>query len=178
MPQRAQSPIIASACRVPQCCPGCNHLPAMTSVSGSPVILVDCRSSIDRMLPFELRAMESGLAAAVRTLEVEAMKLERSTVPALQRLMQKVSQLHGSESHSCTCFFLLITGSHRRPCHNISLADMLCCQPLLWLIIANSESHDVNQQMHCRCPAGSSTRSGTQRPQLTSSLHVWAALRR
>lgn len=51
-----------------------------------------CRTSIDRQLPFELRALESALAAAVRTLEIEAMFLEKQTLPALTRLMQQVSR--------------------------------------------------------------------------------------
>ena len=50
------------------------------------------RTSIDRQLPFELRALESALAAAVRTLEIEAMFLEKQTLPALSRLMQQVSR--------------------------------------------------------------------------------------
>lgn len=49
------------------------------------------RTSIDRQLPFELRAMESALAAAVRTLEIETMMIEKQTGPALSKLMQKAS---------------------------------------------------------------------------------------
>ena len=55
-------------------------------------MLRDGRTSIDRQLPFELRALESALAAAVRTLEIEAMFLEKQTLPALSRLMQQVSR--------------------------------------------------------------------------------------
>lgn len=51
------------------------------------------RSTIDRQLPFELRALESALAAAVRTLEIETMILEKQTLSALSRLMVKVGRL-------------------------------------------------------------------------------------
>ena len=50
-----------------------------------------CRTAIDRQLPFELRALESALAAAMRMLEIEAMFLEKQTLPALARLMQMVT---------------------------------------------------------------------------------------
>ena len=47
---------------------------------------------MDRHLPYELLALEAGLAAAVRTLEVEVYQVESATLPALQRLMIKVPQ--------------------------------------------------------------------------------------
>jgi len=49
-----------------------------------------CCSSIDRTLPFELRALEAALAHTCRSLEQESIQVERATLPALKSLMQKV----------------------------------------------------------------------------------------
>lgn len=48
-------------------------------------------SSIDRTLPFELRALEAALAHTCRSLEQESIQVERATLPSLKALMQKVS---------------------------------------------------------------------------------------
>ena len=48
-------------------------------------------SSIDRTLPFELRAMEAALAHTCRSLEQESIQVERATLPSLKALMQKVN---------------------------------------------------------------------------------------
>lgn len=47
-------------------------------------------SSIDRTLPFELRALEAALAHTCRSLEQESIQVERATLPSLKALMQKV----------------------------------------------------------------------------------------
>ena len=52
-----------------------------------------CCSSIDRTLPFELRALEAALAHTCRSLEQESIQVERATLPALKSLMQKVGLL-------------------------------------------------------------------------------------
>lgn len=53
---------------------------------------VCCRSSVnhDMDLPYELRALEAALATATRVLEVEAVEIEKRTMPALKGLLQKV----------------------------------------------------------------------------------------
>lgn len=48
-------------------------------------------SSIDRTLPFELRALEAALAHTCRSLEQESIQVERATLPSLKALMQKVN---------------------------------------------------------------------------------------
>ena len=48
-------------------------------------------SSIDRTLPFELRALEAALAHTCRSLEQESIQVERATLPSLKALMQKVT---------------------------------------------------------------------------------------
>ena len=47
-------------------------------------------SSIDRTLPFELRALEAALAHTCRSMEQESIQVERKTLPSLKALMQKV----------------------------------------------------------------------------------------
>ncbi len=56
-------------------------------------VLWVCCSSIDRTLPFELRALEAALAHTCRSLEQESIQVERATLPALKSLMQKVCWL-------------------------------------------------------------------------------------
>ena len=60
--------------------------------AGQSMLLVCC-SSIDRTLPFELRALEAALAHTCRSLEQESIQVERATLPALKSLMQKVGLL-------------------------------------------------------------------------------------
>ena len=48
-------------------------------------------SRVERALPYELRAVEVGLATAVRAWEVEAIALEHRTRPTLRALLQKVA---------------------------------------------------------------------------------------
>ncbi|KAK9792989.1 hypothetical protein WJX73_010706 [Symbiochloris irregularis] len=50
-------------------------------------------TGIDRRMPFELRALEAGLQVAVRLLEAEVGAVEQATLPALKRLMVKVSRV-------------------------------------------------------------------------------------
>ena len=45
---------------------------------------------VERQLPYELRAVEVGLATAVRAWETEAIGLEHKTKPTLRSLLQKV----------------------------------------------------------------------------------------
>ena len=47
-------------------------------------------SSIDKRLPYELRALEAGLSCALRLLEGEVASLEAATQPRLERLLGKV----------------------------------------------------------------------------------------
>ncbi|KAK9864899.1 hypothetical protein WJX84_008296, partial [Apatococcus fuscideae] len=49
-------------------------------------------SSIDKRLPYELRALEAGLSCALRLLEAEVAALEKGTLPRLDRLLTKVSR--------------------------------------------------------------------------------------
>ncbi|DBB05585.1 TPA: hypothetical protein ACH3X1_012529 [Trebouxia sp. C0004] len=58
-------------------------------------------SSIDRTLPFELRALEAALAHTCRSLEQESIQVERATLPALKSLMQKVSRQELDKVRSC-----------------------------------------------------------------------------
>ena len=48
------------------------------------------QSRVERALPYELRAVEVGLATAVRAWEMEAITLEHRTKPTLRALLQKV----------------------------------------------------------------------------------------
>ena len=48
-------------------------------------------SYIDSRLPYELRALETVLAAVAKALETEAVDLEKCITPALKRLLNKVS---------------------------------------------------------------------------------------
>ena len=48
------------------------------------------QSRVERALPYELRAVEVGLATAVRAWEMEAIMLEHRTRPTLRALLQKV----------------------------------------------------------------------------------------
>ena len=50
-------------------------------------------SRVERALPYELRAVEVGLATAVRAWEIEAIALEHRTRPTLRALLQKVCKL-------------------------------------------------------------------------------------
>lgn len=56
----------------------------------SPADSVHRQSKIERQLPYELRAVEVGLATAVRAWEVEAIALEHKTRPTLRALLHKV----------------------------------------------------------------------------------------
>ncbi len=47
-------------------------------------------SYIDSRLPYELRALETVLAAVAKSLETEAVDLEKCITPALKRLLNKV----------------------------------------------------------------------------------------
>ncbi len=48
------------------------------------------QSRVERALPYELRAVEVGLATAVRAWEMEAIVLEHRTKPTLRALLHKV----------------------------------------------------------------------------------------
>ena len=48
-------------------------------------------SYMDSRLPYELRALETVLAAVAKALEAEAVDLEKCITPALKRLLNKVS---------------------------------------------------------------------------------------
>lgn len=48
---------------------------------------------IDGTLPYELRALEAGLAVAIRIFEAEVGDLESKTLPSLEYLTQKVGFL-------------------------------------------------------------------------------------
>lgn len=48
------------------------------------------QSKMERQLPYELRAVEVGLATAVRAWEMETIALEHKTRPTLRALLQKV----------------------------------------------------------------------------------------
>ena len=48
----------------------------------------------DRILPYELRALETALSAAVRAWEVETLALEKRIRPTLHSLLNKVQMLH------------------------------------------------------------------------------------
>ena len=48
------------------------------------------QSRVERALPYELRAVEVGLATAVRAWEMEAIVLEHRTKPTLRSLLHKV----------------------------------------------------------------------------------------
>ncbi|KAK9826625.1 hypothetical protein WJX74_006505 [Apatococcus lobatus] len=50
-------------------------------------------SSIDKRLPYELRALEAGLSCALRLLEGEVASLEAATQPRLERLLGRVSRV-------------------------------------------------------------------------------------
>ncbi len=56
------------------------------------------QSRVERALPYELRAVEVGLATAVRAWEMEAIVLEHRTKPTLRALLHKV---HLPDSYSC-----------------------------------------------------------------------------
>lgn len=45
---------------------------------------------MDRGLPFELRALEAALAHTTRALELESIQIERTTLPSLKALLNKV----------------------------------------------------------------------------------------
>lgn len=47
-------------------------------------------SKVEIVLPYELRAIELGLATAVRTWETETVRLEKRALPCLQALLNKV----------------------------------------------------------------------------------------
>ena len=53
------------------------------------------QSRVERALPYELRAVEVGLATAVRAWEMEAVLLEHKTKPTLRALLQKVRPPQG-----------------------------------------------------------------------------------
>ena len=76
------------------------------AASNVPVANALC-SSIDRTLPFELRALEAALAHTCRSLEQESIQVERATLPSLKALMQKVSPAHNQQHicHPCTGVF-------------------------------------------------------------------------
>ncbi|KAK9817294.1 hypothetical protein WJX72_012299 [[Myrmecia] bisecta] len=65
---------------------------ARLATSNSAPLTVNSRNGMDKKLPFELRALESGLAAATKILDLEVVDLERQTLPSLQRLLRKVSR--------------------------------------------------------------------------------------
>lgn len=46
---------------------------------------------MDRGLPFELRALEAALAHTTRALELESIQVERTTLPSLKALLNKVA---------------------------------------------------------------------------------------
>ena len=68
------------------------ELKSILSMAGSAHRL----SRVERALPYELRALEAGLATAVRAWEVEAIALEHRTRPTLRALLQKVGSLSSS----------------------------------------------------------------------------------
>ncbi len=50
-------------------------------------------SRVETFLPYELRAIEHGLATAVRSWELETLGLEKRTVPVVKSLLNKVISL-------------------------------------------------------------------------------------
>lgn len=61
-------------------------------------------SRVETFLPYELRALEHGLATAVRSWEVETLALEKRTFPIVKSLLNKVCILYLPCS---TCWHLL-----------------------------------------------------------------------
>eukprot|EP00891_Asterochloris_glomerata_P007768 jgi/Astpho2/7768/Aster-06062 len=58
-------------------------------------------SYIDSRLPYELRALETVLAAVAKSLETEAVDLEKCITPALKRLLNKISRKNLDEVRNC-----------------------------------------------------------------------------
>ena len=56
-------------------------------------------SKVERKLPYELRAVEVGLATAVRAWEIEAIALEHRTRPTLRALLHKVADFLAKALH-------------------------------------------------------------------------------
>lgn len=50
-------------------------------------------SRVETFLPYELRAIEHGLAMAVRSWEIETLGLEKRTIPVVKSLLNKVTSL-------------------------------------------------------------------------------------
>ena len=59
------------------------------------LLLVHCRASIDRELPFELRVLEGALSGVMQELGAEITELIDMAVPALDALISHVSLLPG-----------------------------------------------------------------------------------
>ncbi|CAL5219734.1 g1631 [Coccomyxa viridis] len=59
------------------------------------------QSRVERALPYELRAVEVGLATAVRAWEMEAIVLEHRTKPTLRALLHKMSRIELGRLRSC-----------------------------------------------------------------------------
>ncbi|BDA42583.1 magnesium transporter MRS2-B [Coccomyxa sp. Obi] len=58
-------------------------------------------SRVETFLPYELRALEHGLATAVRSWEFETLGLEKRTVPVVKSLLNKLSRHELGKLRSC-----------------------------------------------------------------------------
>ncbi|CAL8467760.1 g7298 [Coccomyxa elongata] len=58
-------------------------------------------SRVETFLPYELRAIEHGLATAVRSWELETLGLEKRTVPVVKSLLNKLSRHKLGKLRSC-----------------------------------------------------------------------------
>lgn len=76
------------------------------------------QSRVERALPYELRAVEVGLATAVRAWEMEAIVLEQRTRPTLRALLHKVRLPEG-------CALVSVSWSHTDPV----LVSGMCVAP-------------------------------------------------
>ena len=98
------------------------------------------QSKMERQLPYELRAVEVGLATAVRAWEMETIALEHKTRPTLRALLQKVC-VEGQSTKLCneldaTAYLLACTQGRQWTC----LSAVPACLPHGLLILCNLQS--------------------------------------
>jgi hypothetical protein len=125
------------------------------------------QSKMERQLPYELRAVEVGLATAVRAWEMETITLEHKTRPTLRALLQKVCR--GAIYKACNepdATADLLTCAQGRPW--ICLG---CCFRLLpdGMLIFCVLAGLLSMRLPCRCPGRSWAGYAAARAPIASS---------
>ena len=125
------------------------------------LLLVRCRASIDRQLPFELRVLEGALSGVMQELGAEITELIDTAVPALDALICHVGLPHGCSLPSNV---LLTVGQRSEHSRSVlpalrSQAHQTCIAPASCDLSILTDSWRGGQILHTETSSGAPVQS-------------------